>query len=184
MMGVPGGAAGPSRMPALENIAGGVELNSRMAAQAGEGKHLASDLLKNPPQEADIFHKYSPVGMVGSAAGALLKFTKILSESGLDRQTQQALAEGFRNGKTAEELLTTIPLADRMQLKQRMASYGLFAPRNIINAMGRNSTNALYGAATAVPSSQNLVGIGTGPSGESYPMYGEPSQNQNAMAGY
>ena len=157
MMGVPGGAAGPSRMPALENIAGGVELNSRMAAQAGEGEHLASDLLKNPPQEADIFHKYSPVGMVGSAAGALLKFTKILSESGLDRQTQQALAEGFRNGKTAEELLTTIPLADRVQLQRRLAGYGAVRAPVV-----RNTFNTLYGAATAVPS----------------------DQNQNAMAGY
>jgi hypothetical protein len=157
MMGVPGGAAGPSRMPALENIAGGVELNSRMAAQAGEGEHLASDLLKNPPQEADIFHKYSPVGMVGSATGALLKFTKILSESGLDRQTQQALAEGFRNGKTAEELLTTIPLADRVQLQRRLAGYGMVRAPVI-----RNTFNTLYGAATAVPS----------------------DQNQNAMAGY
>jgi hypothetical protein len=179
MMGVPGGAAGPSRMPALENIAGGVELNSRMAAQAGEGEHLASDLLKNPPQEADIFHKYSPVGMVGSATGALLKFTKILSESGLDRQTQQALAEGFRNGKTAEELLTTIPLADRVQLQRRLAGYGAVRAPVV-----RNAFNTLYGAATAVPSGQTLVGVGTGPSGELYPMYGEPSQNQNAMVGY
>ena len=80
----------------------------------------------------------------------------------LDAATQKALAEGLQNGKTAEELLTLIPLADRKQFAQRMAGYGLFSPRNIVNAMGRNSTNALFNAATAVPS----------------------DQNQNAMAGY
>jgi hypothetical protein len=34
------------------------------------------------------------------------------------------------------------------------------------------------------PKGQVFLGTGTGPSGEQYPMYGEPSQNQNAMAGY
>jgi hypothetical protein len=196
MMGVPGGAAGPSRMPALENIAQDVELKfgkRGMVEQAKEGENLAGDLLKNPPQESDIFSLANRLKMPAKL-GAVLHGNPLLAgamhildlahSANLDAATQKALAEGLQNGKSAQELLTLLPLADRKQIAQRMASYSLFSPRNVVNAMGRNSTNAMYGAATAVPSNQTLVGVGTGPSGESYPMYGEPSQNQNAMAGY
>jgi hypothetical protein len=155
MMGVPGGAAGPSRMPALENIAGDVELKGRMATQAGEGDYAAGELLKNPPQEADIFHRLSPVNLAGRLGTGTLQLLRVIDEVPFDAATKQALANGLRSGKSIEDLLTTLPLADRAQVKQRMASYGLFAPRNVVNAMGRNSTNALYNAATAVPSDQN-----------------------------
>jgi hypothetical protein len=162
MMGVPGGAAGPSRMPALENIAQDVELKGRMAMQADEGGYRADELLKNPPQELDIFHRLSPVNLAGRLGSGALQFLRVIDAAPFDAATKQALAQGLRSGKSVEDLLTTLPLADRVQMKQRMASYGLFAPRNIVNAMGRNTSNAMFNAATAVPS----------------------DQNQNAMAGY
>jgi hypothetical protein len=140
MMGVPGGAAGPSRMPALENIARNVETRNSMLDQAKMGEYNASQLLKNPPQEADIFNRMSPVGMIMNIGTAALKFAKIMSESGLDDVTQRRLAEGLRNGQSAEELLLTIPLADRVQLRRRLTANGLL---NVKSAAGISGVNAL-----------------------------------------
>jgi hypothetical protein len=141
MMGVPGGAAGPSRMPALENIASEVRLNQSMAQQASDGKNLAENLLKSPPQEKDIFHNYSPVGMINTAGRAALTFAKILSDTGLDTKVQRALAEGFRNGEAAEKLLLTIPLADRAQVARRMVDNGLLSARAMTGISTFNAMN-------------------------------------------
>ena len=141
MMGVPGGAAGPSRMPALENIAGEVRLNQSMAQQASEGENLAKNLLKSPPQEKDIFHNYSPVGMINTAGRTALTFAKILSDTGLDAKLQRTLAEGFRNGEAAEKLLLTIPLADRAQVARRMVDNGLLSARAMTGISTFNAMN-------------------------------------------
>ena len=141
MMGVPGGAAGPSRMPALENIAGEIRLNQKMATQADQGENLAKNLLKSPPLETDIFHKYSPVGMLGNATTAALTFAKILSDTGLDTKVQRTLAEGFRNGEAAEKLLMTLPLADRAQVARRMANSGLLSARAMAGISTFNAMN-------------------------------------------
>ena len=153
---------GPSYMPALEDIAGQVELKGRMARDAALGDYRAGELLKKPPQEADIFHSLSPLNWAGRLGTGALQLLRVIDDTPFDAATKQALSEGLRSGRSVEDLLATIPLADRMQLKQRMASYGLFAPRNIVNAVGRNTSNAMFNAATAVPS----------------------DQNQNAMAGF
>lgn len=165
MMGVPGGAAGPSRMPALEDIAGQVELKGRMAGQADIGDYRAGELLKNPPQEADIFHSFSPLNWAGRLGSGALQLMRVIDDAPFDAATKQALSEGLRSGRSVEDLITILPLADRMQLKQRMASYGLFTPRGDVNVVGRNTSNAMFNAATAVPSD-------------------DPYQNQNAMAGF
>ena len=141
MMGVPGGAAGPSRMPALENIASEVRLNQSMAAQAAEGENVAKNLLKSPRQEVDIFNKYSPIGMATSGTLALLKFTKILADTGLDTKIQQTLAEGFRSGKSAENLLMTIPAADRAQIARRLVDGGLLSAKSIAGISSFNAMN-------------------------------------------
>jgi len=141
MMGVPGGAPGPSRMPALENIAGEIRLNQNMAQQADQGENLAKNLLKSPPLETDIFHKYSPVGMLGNATTAALTFAKILSDTGLDTKVQQTLAEGFRSGEAAEKLLMTLPLADRAQVARRMANSGLLSARAMAGISTFNAMN-------------------------------------------
>jgi hypothetical protein len=141
MMGVPGGAAGPSRMPALQNIAGEVRLNQNMARQAAEGENVAKNLLKFPREEVDIFHKYSPLGMTYNAADALLRFTKILSDAGLDNQIQQTLAQGFRSGRSAEELLTTIPAADRAQVARRLVDNGFLGAKSMTGISSFNAMN-------------------------------------------
>ena len=148
MMGVPGGAAGPSRMPALQNIAGEVRLNQNMARQAAEGENVAKNLLKFPRQEVDIFHKYSPVGMATNVADAVLRFTKILSDAGLDNKIQQSLAQGFRSGRSAEELLMTVPAADRAQVARRLVDNGFLGAKSMtgissFNAMNTPSDQAL-----------------------------------------
>jgi hypothetical protein len=157
---------GPSYMPALENIAQDVELKfgkGGMVEQAAIGDYRAGELLKKPPQEADIFNTYSPVNLLLRAGSASLRKLGILDDLPFkDAATKQALAKGLQSGKSVLDLLETIPLADRMQVKQRLASYGLFSPRNVVNAAGRNTSNAMFNAATTVPS----------------------DQNQNAMAGY
>ena len=141
MMGVPGGAAGPSRMPALENIAGEVQLSQKMATQAEQGEDLAKNLLKTPPQEKDIFHNYSPVGMLTNAGRASLTFAKILSDTGLSTKVQRALAEGFRSGEAAEKLLLTIPLADRAQVARRMVDNGLLSAKAMTGIATFNAMN-------------------------------------------
>lgn len=141
MMGVPGGAAGPSRMPALQNIAGEVQLSQKMATQAEQGEDLAKNLLKTPPQEKDIFHNYSPVGMLTNAGRASLTFAKILSDTGLSTKVQRALAEGFRSGEAAEKLLLTIPLADRAQVARRMVDNGLLSAKAMTGISTFNAMN-------------------------------------------
>lgn len=141
MMGVPGGAAGPSRMPALENIAGEVRLNQMMTQQASDGKNLAETMLKSPPQEKDIFHDYSPVGALGNVGRAALTWARILSDTGLDAKLQRTLAEGFRNGEAAEKLLLTIPLADRAQVARRMVDNGLLSARAMTGISTFNAMN-------------------------------------------
>jgi hypothetical protein len=141
MMGVPGGAAGPSRMPALENIASEVQLGQKMATQAEQGEDLAKNLLKTPPQEKDIFHRYSPVGMLNNAGRASLTFAKILSDTGLSTKVQRALAEGFRSGEAAEKLLLTIPAADRAQVARRMVDNGLLSAKAMAGISSFNAMN-------------------------------------------
>ena len=141
MMGVPGGAAGPSRMPALENIASEVQLGQKMATQAEQGEDLAKNLLKTPPQEKDIFHDYSPVGALGNASRAALTFAQILSDTGLNTKLQRTLAEGFRSGEAAEKLLLTIPLADRAQVARRMVDNGLLSAKAMAGISSFNAMN-------------------------------------------
>jgi hypothetical protein len=141
MMGVPGGAAGPSRMPALENIASEVRLNQNMARQAAEGENVAKNLFKFPRQEVDIYHKYSPIGMTYNAADSALRFAKILSDAGLDNQIQQTLAKGFRDGRSAEELLMTLPLADRAQVTRRLADNGFLGAKSMLGISSFNAMN-------------------------------------------
>jgi hypothetical protein len=150
MMGVPGGAAGPSRMPALENIAGEVQLSQKMATQAEQGEDLAKNLLKTPPQEKDIFHRYSPVGALSTAGRASLTFAKILSDTGLSTKVQRTLAEGFRNGEAAEKLLLTIPLADRAQVARRMVDNGLLSAKAMTGISTFNAMNTPPGQVTGV----------------------------------
>jgi hypothetical protein len=151
MMGVPGGASGPSRMPALENIAGEVKLNQNMALQADQGADAAKNLLKTPPQEVDIFHRYSPVGALTTAGRASLTFAKILSDTGLSTKVQQTLAEGFRNGEAAEKLLLTIPAADRAQVARRMMDNGLLSAKAMAGISTFNAMNT--------PPDKVLVGV-------------------------
>jgi len=151
MMGVPGGAQGPSRMPALENIAGEVKLNQNMATQADLGADRVKNLLKTPPQEKDIFHRYSPVGALTTAGRASLTFAKILSDTGLSTKVQQTLAEGFRNGEAAEKLLLTIPAADRAQVARRMMDNGLLSAKAMAGISTFNAMNT--------PPDKVLVGV-------------------------
>lgn len=151
MMGVPGGAQGPSRMPALQKIAGEVELNQNMATQADLGADRAKNLLKTPPQEKDIFHDYSPIGALGNAGRASLTFAKILSDTGLSTKVQQTLAEGFRNGEAAEKLLLTIPAADRAQVARRMMDNGLLSAKAMAGISTFNAMNT--------PPDKVLVGV-------------------------
>jgi hypothetical protein len=141
MMGVSGGAQGPSRMPALEHIAKNIDVKNMMAAQAGEGENLAKNLMANPPQELDIFHKLSPIGMATSATMSALKFARILSDAGLNTKIQQSLAEGFRNGKSAAELLLTIPAADRAQVARRLADSGYLSTKASAGISTANQLN-------------------------------------------
>jgi hypothetical protein len=156
MMGVPGGAAGPSRMPALENIAGEVRLNQDMALKASEGENLAANLLKSPPQEKDIFHNYSPVGMIGTAGRTALTVAKILSDTGLPTKVQRALAEGFRNGESAEKLLLTIPLADRAQVARRLVDNGILSAKAMTGISTFNAMNTPPGQATGLENRNSM----------------------------
>lgn len=150
MMGVPGGAQGPSRMPALNQIASDIGVRNTMAQQAETGKYAAEQLLKNPPQEMDIFHKYSPLGLLTNALSAVktmgaskvVDFADMLANSGVSASTQKALVEGLRSGKSAEELLSVIPLADRMQLARRAQNNSMLSARGQFGVSAANALNA------------------------------------------
>jgi hypothetical protein len=118
--------------------------------KASEGEDLAKNLLKTPPQEKDIFHRYSPVGALSTAGRASLTFAKILSDTGLSTKVQRTLAEGFRNGEAAEKLLLTIPAADRAQVARRMVDNGLLSAKAMTGISTFNAMNTPPGQVTGV----------------------------------
>lgn len=179
MLGPKGGAAGPSRLPGLQDIAGNIQVRNEMAQQAGTGSNRAGSLMKNPPVEKDIFALgnlvktpvslttavASPVTGLGMLGMYILDF---INSGRVNAATGKALAEGLQSGKSAEELLSLIPRADRAQILRRAVPDVQNRAKSSFGANIFNSPNV-------------MVGTGTGPSGESYPMYGDPSENQNAM---
>lgn len=194
MMGVPGGGQGPSRMPALNKIAGDVGVRNAMAQQADVGQYAAEQLLKAPPNEADIFHRYSPLGLATNllmgvktfGAGKAVDFAEMLANSGLTASTQKALVEGLRNGRSVEEMLSTIPLADRAQLARRAQANGMLAARGQAGVSTANVLNTPPRQESEFPpvdpvTGQVLVGVGEY-EGQRYPMYGAAAQNRNAFA--
>lgn len=194
MMGVPGGAQGPSRIPALNKIAGDVGVRNAMAQQADVGQYAAEQLLKAPPNEADIFHRYSPLGLATNllmgvktfGAGKAVDFAEMLANSGLTASTQKALVEGLRNGRSVEEMLSTIPLADRAQLARRAQANGMLAARGQAGVSTANVLNTPPRQESEFPpvdpvTGQVLVGVGEY-EGQRYPMYGAAAQNRNAFA--
>jgi len=145
----PQGGVGPSRLPGLQEVAEGVNVRNTMATQAEQGGYAAKSLLSNPPSPTDAFSIGSALKTpaklltgytVGPLAGLAMHLGDLMNSGMLNKQTQQALAEGLSSGKSAEELLSLIPLADRYQLGRRMAP-------NIFNSgktsVGVNSFNML-----------------------------------------
>ena len=182
MLGPVGGGAGPSRLPGLQDIAGNIRVRNEMARQAGTGSELAGSLMKNPPVEKDIYALGNLVKTpvtVGTAvahpfAALGMYILDFINSGRVNAATAKALAEGLQSGKSAEELLSLIPRADRAQILRRAVPD---VQNRAKSSLGINTFNAL----NTPPGGNVMVGIGTGPSGESYPMYGDPSENQNAM---
>lgn len=162
MMGVAGGAAGPSRMPALENIAENIGIRAKMAEQADIGKPAAEALIKKPPEEADIFGApVSPLSWLGHfvrgvktfGADKVLEFADAMAQSGVNAKTQQMLVEGLRNGKSAEQLLTLLPRADKAQIARRLRSNPSWSAQA---RLGTGVGTSLFNAATATPVPYNV----------------------------
>lgn len=176
MLGPKGGGAGPSRLPGLQDIAGNIRVRNEMAQQAGTGSNLAGSLMKNPPVEKDIFALgnlvKTPVSLTTAVAnpfvGVGMYILDYINSGRVNAATAKALAEGLQSGKSADELLSLIPWADRAQMLRRAVPDVQNRAKSSFGANIFNSPNV-------------MVGTGTGPSGESYPMYGDPSENQNAM---
>ena len=182
MLGPKGGAAGPSRLPGLQDIAGNIRVRNEMALQAGTGSNRAGSLMKDPPVEKDIFALgnlvKTPVSLTTAVtnplAGLGMYILDFINSGRVNAATAKALAEGLQSGKSAEELLSLIPRADRAQILRRAVPD---VQNRAKSSFGINTFNAL----NTPPGGSVVVGYGTGPSGESYPMYGDPSENQNAM---
>ena len=181
MLGPKGGAAGPSRLPGLQDIAGNIQVRNEMAQQAGTGSNRAGSLMKNPPVEKDIFALgnlvKTPVSLTTAVAnpfaGLGMYILDFINSERVNAATAKALAEGLQSGKSAEELLSLIPRADRAQILRRAVPD---VQNRAKSSFGVNIFNT-----PPPPPGEVLVGEGVGPSGERYPMYGSPSANVNAM---
>lgn len=159
MLGPVGSGAGPSRLPSLQLVAENIGVRNKMAEQANAGSELASSLMQNPPVEKDIFalgnlvKTPAKLGMTATnpLGGLAMHIVDLIHSGRVDAATGQALAEGLQSGKSAEELLSLIPLADRAQLLRRAAPDMQNRAKSIF---GVNAFNALN---TPPPQDQNVM---------------------------
>lgn len=148
MLGPKGGAAGPSRLPSLQLVAENIGVRNKMAEQASEGSDIASSLLKNPPVEKDLFAlgnlAKTPIKLAAGASspmgGLAMHIVDLIHSGRVDAATGKALSEGLKSGKSAEELLSLLPLADRIQIWRR-AIPG--TTNRFLSGAGVNTFNAL-----------------------------------------
>jgi len=160
MLGPKGGAAGPSRLPGLQDIAGNIRVRNEMAQQASTGSDRAGSLMKSPPIEKDIFALGSllsnptKLGLTASGnplSAFALHILELINSGRVNAATGKALAEGLQSGKSAEELLSLVPLADRAQILRRTAPD---VQNRVKSSLGINTFNALN---TPPPSNQNAM---------------------------
>jgi hypothetical protein len=116
---------GPSRLPAFEKVAKGVERNQRINELSDSGQYLASQIANKSLGAG----KKIALALSRIVAPRLYNATdalKSIMELHLNPKVQEKLIEGFKSGKGAAELLDSVPQAQKASVAKALAN----APRD------------------------------------------------------
>lgn len=101
---------------ALKNVSDQVKRDLRMSELATQGRALAAEELS---KEAMRFRLPGLLSPKVTAANKMLD----VFESNLNQKTKNALIEGMRTGKSANELLNTLPASERYKVLQALPDF-------------------------------------------------------------
>jgi hypothetical protein len=107
--------------PALKRIADELERDIKIAKLATEGRTVAAE------EVAKEGAKFRIPGLLSPKVTVANKTLDVL-ESRLNQKTKNALIEGMRTGKSANELLNMVPATERYQLMRDLAKSGQKRP--------------------------------------------------------
>lgn len=116
---------------ALKNVSDQVKRNLRMGELATQGRTLAAEELS---KEAIRFRLPGLLSPKVTTANKMLD----VFESNLNQKTKNALIEGMRTGKSANELLNTLPASERYKVLQELPDFAKkFATPSIPVSIGQ-----------------------------------------------
>jgi hypothetical protein len=114
-----GSQYGPSRLPALEDVARKVERDVRIGQLSSSGLDIAGDIVRGGSNNlAKVIRAASRVVSPKTAYTADL--VKALVGQDLSAKTRQLLVEGFRSGKSAADLMSRVPAKEKAVVKRAL----------------------------------------------------------------
>jgi len=142
----------PSRLPAMQEVAGQLARDRRIDELATSGQSGAQELLKREGGLAPaVLRKFLFLGSPKLAA--VETFASTLNDMRVAPKIQAALVEGFRSGKSASELLAFVPLRDRLRLAPTLTNPLFWTTAGVVSQV--QPKNAM---APSAPSSVNAMG--------------------------
>jgi hypothetical protein len=178
-------AGDPARLGALQQSAREMQNLNRMQKLRTAGAGPAANLMLS--ERPGLLSR-------GIAAATLSPFPAVrigavgaeqVEKAIMAPRVQRQVGEAFTSGQAMNRMLNTFPGAARIseQVSRLPAEIRNLIAQSIINRPEVDLPKAGIGmdTATQAPRGQVLLGYGIGPSGESVALYGDPSENQNAM---
>ena len=120
-----------TNMGVLRKVAGQVERRTEAARLAGVG---ADELKKYASETSSRFHLPNLLSRPAAVANQVVR----LLEGRIDRKTLDLLADGFKRGKSLEELLNVVPFKERVTVMNTLKNSAVYQPGAFIA-----TTNAL-----------------------------------------
>jgi hypothetical protein len=114
----------------LNNVATMVERNKSIAQQAEEGKDVANKLLQ---QQRPFVRRLFDLVPHGSTANNVID---LLARNGVDDAVREALAQGFRSGRTLRSLLSTLPAVERNSVLRALNKPGEYQNIGTLTSAG------------------------------------------------
>ena len=116
-----GSKYGPSRMPALEDVAGEIERDVRIGQLSSSGQQIAADLVKGGSSTGAKIAR-SAARIAAPRASYTADLVKALVEQDVSANTRKLLVEAFKSGKNAAELMSRVPAKEKAAAQKALAS--------------------------------------------------------------
>jgi hypothetical protein len=122
------GAVGASRLPALRQIQAELERDIGVSEAATRGKERAAQIVQRSGSVPErLFRSLARLGAPKVNYAADL--AQSLIEQHISPQVQKALVAGFRDGKSAAELIQQVPLKDRAAAARALSNPGYWGKK-------------------------------------------------------